>query len=130
MWFNLTHTGFGGKLVKFLLSQSLFQVNGKFTFCSLCSSEILRMWFFFLLTLVFQEYIPIQSGSGINLTPYYAKYSNRTQQAILYMNPYKINLELILELLAYLGTSSPLLKKFMYLGLSFGFIFHCFLLLL
>nr|XP_054507732.1 ATP-dependent RNA helicase DHX29 isoform X2 [Agelaius phoeniceus] len=52
-----------------------------------------------------QEYIPIQSGSGINLTPYYSKYSNRTQQAILYMNPYKINLELILELLAYLDRS-------------------------
>lgn len=71
----------------------------------LCSSKILRMWFsFFLLTLVFQEYVPVQSGSGIDLAPYYAKYSNRTQQAILYMNPYKINLELILELLAYLGT--------------------------
>lgn len=35
LWLNLTNTGFGGKLVKFLLSQSLFQLNGKFTFCSL-----------------------------------------------------------------------------------------------
>ncbi|NXT57546.1 DHX29 helicase, partial [Pluvianellus socialis] len=52
----------------------------------------------------YQEYVPIQSGSGIDLAPYYAKYSSRTQQAIFYMNPYKINLELILELLAYLGT--------------------------
>ncbi|NXM81937.1 DHX29 helicase, partial [Oenanthe oenanthe] len=52
-----------------------------------------------------QEYVPIQSGSGIDLAPYYAKYSSRTQQAILYMNPYKINLELILELLAYLDRS-------------------------
>ncbi|TRZ14280.1 hypothetical protein HGM15179_012819 [Zosterops borbonicus] len=52
-----------------------------------------------------QEYVPVQSGSGIDLAPYYAKYSNRTQQAILYMNPYKINLELILELLAYLDRS-------------------------
>ncbi|NXH02755.1 DHX29 helicase, partial [Loxia leucoptera] len=52
-----------------------------------------------------QEYVPIQSGSGISLAPYYAKYSSRTQQAILYMNPYKINLELILELLAYLDRS-------------------------
>ncbi|RMB95416.1 hypothetical protein DUI87_28138 [Hirundo rustica rustica] len=52
-----------------------------------------------------QEYVPTQSGSGIDLAPYYAKYSNRTQQAILYMNPYKINLELILELLAYLDRS-------------------------
>ncbi|KAM6034290.1 ATP-dependent RNA helicase DHX29 isoform 2-T2 [Chlamydotis macqueenii] len=52
-----------------------------------------------------QEYVPIQSGSGIDLAPYYAKYSSRTQQAIFYMNPYKINLELILELLAYLDRS-------------------------
>ncbi|XP_062368583.1 ATP-dependent RNA helicase DHX29 isoform X2 [Cinclus cinclus] len=52
-----------------------------------------------------QECVPIQSGPGIDLAPYYAKYSNRTQQAILYMNPYKINLELILELLAYLDRS-------------------------
>ncbi|XP_071436724.1 ATP-dependent RNA helicase DHX29 isoform X2 [Pithys albifrons albifrons] len=50
-----------------------------------------------------QEYVPVQSGSGMDLAPYYAKYSSHTQQAILYMNPYKINLELILELLAYLG---------------------------
>ncbi|XP_053825028.1 ATP-dependent RNA helicase DHX29 isoform X3 [Vidua chalybeata] len=52
-----------------------------------------------------QEYVPIQSGSGIDLAPHYVKYSNRTQQAVLYMNPYKINLELILELLAYLDRS-------------------------
>ncbi|XP_062455720.1 ATP-dependent RNA helicase DHX29 isoform X2 [Rhea pennata] len=53
----------------------------------------------------YQEYVPIQSGSGIDLAPYYEKYSSRTQQAIFYMNPYKINLELILELLAYLDRS-------------------------
>ncbi|NWU82329.1 DHX29 helicase, partial [Onychorhynchus coronatus] len=52
-----------------------------------------------------QEYVPVQSGSGIDLSPYYEKYSSRTQQAVLYMNPYKINLELILELLAYLDRS-------------------------
>ncbi|KAJ7412087.1 ATP-dependent RNA helicase DHX29 [Pitangus sulphuratus] len=53
-------------------------------------------------TTKYQEHVPVQSGSGIDLAPYYAKYSSHTQQAILYMNPYKINLELILELLAYL----------------------------
>ncbi|KAJ7415041.1 hypothetical protein WISP_80048 [Willisornis vidua] len=52
-----------------------------------------------------QEYVPVPSGSGMDLAPYYAKYSSHTQQAILYMNPYKINLELILELLAYLDRS-------------------------
>uniref|UniRef100_A0A8C0F2W6 RNA helicase n=1 Tax=Bubo bubo TaxID=30461 RepID=A0A8C0F2W6_BUBBB len=56
-------------------------------------------------TTKYQEYVPIQSGSGTDLAPYYAKYSSRTQQAIFYMNPYKINLELLLELLAYLDRS-------------------------
>uniref|UniRef100_A0A7M4FHZ3 ATP-dependent RNA helicase DHX29 n=2 Tax=Crocodylus porosus TaxID=8502 RepID=A0A7M4FHZ3_CROPO len=50
----------------------------------------------------YQEYIPLQSGSGVDVNSYYQKYSSRTQQAIFYMNPYKINLELILELLAFL----------------------------
>ncbi|XP_074851666.1 ATP-dependent RNA helicase DHX29 [Carettochelys insculpta] len=52
-----------------------------------------------------QEFVPLQSGSGVDLDPYYQKYSSRTQQAILYMNPYKINLDLILELLAFLERS-------------------------
>ncbi|KAM8793039.1 ATP-dependent RNA helicase DHX29 [Eudromia elegans] len=56
-------------------------------------------------TTKYQEYVPIQSGSGTDLAPYYEKYSSRTQQAVFYMNPYKINLELILELLAYLDRS-------------------------
>lgn len=56
-------------------------------------------------TTKYQEYVPVQSGSGIDLSPYYQKYSSRTQQAVFYMNPYKINLELILELLAYLDRS-------------------------
>ncbi|XP_067424694.1 ATP-dependent RNA helicase DHX29 isoform X2 [Emydura macquarii macquarii] len=52
-----------------------------------------------------QEYVPLQSGSGVDLGPHYQKYSNRTRQAIFYMNPYKINLDLILELLAFLDRS-------------------------
>ncbi|NXH23113.1 DHX29 helicase, partial [Bucco capensis] len=56
-------------------------------------------------TTKYQEYVPIQSGCGVDLAPYYAKYSSHTQQAVFYMNPYKINLELILELLAYLDRS-------------------------
>ncbi|KAG8519811.1 ATP-dependent RNA helicase DHX29, partial [Galemys pyrenaicus] len=51
----------------------------------------------------YQEYIPIQTGASVDLNPFYQKYSNRTQHAILYMNPHKINLDLILELLTYLG---------------------------
>lgn len=51
----------------------------------------------------FQEYIPVQTGASTELNPFYLKYSSRTQHAILYMNPHKINLDLILELLVYLG---------------------------
>ncbi|KAL2779699.1 ATP-dependent RNA helicase DHX29 isoform 2 [Daubentonia madagascariensis] len=53
----------------------------------------------------YQEYIPVQTGANADLNPFYQKYSNRTQHAILYMNPHKINLDLILELLAYLDKS-------------------------
>ncbi|XP_068952606.1 ATP-dependent RNA helicase DHX29 isoform X2 [Petaurus breviceps papuanus] len=53
----------------------------------------------------YQEYIPVQTGACVDINPYYQKYSNRTQQAVLYMNPHKINLDLILELLAFLDRS-------------------------
>ncbi|XP_004703673.1 ATP-dependent RNA helicase DHX29 [Echinops telfairi] len=53
----------------------------------------------------YQEYIPVQTGVSADLSPFYQKYSSRTQHAILYMNPHKINLDLILELLAYLDKS-------------------------
>ncbi|EHH26500.1 ATP-dependent RNA helicase DHX29 [Macaca mulatta] len=60
----------------------------------------------------YQEYIPVQTGANADLNPFYQKYSSRTQHAILYMNPHKINLDLILELLAYLVSSKekPLLR--------------------
>ncbi|XP_076973262.1 ATP-dependent RNA helicase DHX29 isoform X5 [Tamandua tetradactyla] len=53
----------------------------------------------------YQEFIPVQTGGTVDLNPFYQKYSSRTQHAILYMNPHKINLDLILELLAYLDRS-------------------------
>ncbi|XP_004422873.1 PREDICTED: ATP-dependent RNA helicase DHX29 isoform X1 [Ceratotherium simum simum] len=53
----------------------------------------------------YQEFIPVQAGASADLNPYYQKYSSRTQHAILYMNPHKINLDLILELLTYLDRS-------------------------
>uniref|UniRef100_A0A673V9S6 ATP-dependent RNA helicase DHX29 n=1 Tax=Suricata suricatta TaxID=37032 RepID=A0A673V9S6_SURSU len=55
--------------------------------------------------IVDEEYIPVQTGSTADLNPFYQKYSSRTQHAILYMNPHKINLDLILELLIYLDRS-------------------------
>ncbi|XP_036878206.2 ATP-dependent RNA helicase DHX29 isoform X1 [Manis javanica] len=53
----------------------------------------------------YQEYIPVQTGASADLNPFYQKYSSRTQHALLYMNPHKINLDLILELLTYLDRS-------------------------
>uniref|UniRef100_A0A8C3VEU2 ATP-dependent RNA helicase DHX29 n=1 Tax=Catagonus wagneri TaxID=51154 RepID=A0A8C3VEU2_9CETA len=53
----------------------------------------------------YQEYVPVQTGTSADLNPFYQKYSSRTQHAILYMNPHKINLDLILELLTYLDRS-------------------------
>ncbi|KAK9408547.1 ATP-dependent RNA helicase DHX29, partial [Crotalus adamanteus] len=53
----------------------------------------------------YQESVPVQAASGIELGPYYQKYSSRTREAIYCMNPYKINFDLILELLAFLDKS-------------------------
>ncbi|XP_053770801.1 ATP-dependent RNA helicase DHX29 [Desmodus rotundus] len=53
----------------------------------------------------YQEYIPIQTEAGADLSPSYQKYSSRTQHALLYMNPQKVNLDLIVELLAHLDRS-------------------------
>ncbi|XP_032706449.1 ATP-dependent RNA helicase DHX29 isoform X2 [Lontra canadensis] len=53
----------------------------------------------------YQEYVPVHTGPSADLNPLYHKYSSRTQHAILYMNPHKINLDLILELLIYLDRS-------------------------
>ncbi|XP_053557253.1 ATP-dependent RNA helicase DHX29 [Bombina bombina] len=54
----------------------------------------------------YQEFIPLQSNTGPTLNPCYQKYSNRTRHAVLYMNPNKINLDLILDLLVYLDRSA------------------------
>ncbi|XP_048655991.1 ATP-dependent RNA helicase DHX29 isoform X2 [Marmota marmota marmota] len=53
----------------------------------------------------YHEHIPVYTGTSADLNPFYQKYSNRTQHAISYMNPHKINLDLILELLVYLDKS-------------------------
>ncbi|XP_042310368.1 ATP-dependent RNA helicase DHX29 [Sceloporus undulatus] len=50
----------------------------------------------------YEESIPNQTAQSFDLGPYYQKYSSRTRQAIFYMNPCKINFDLILELLAFL----------------------------
>ncbi|KAM8961708.1 ATP-dependent RNA helicase DHX29 isoform 2-T2 [Pelodytes ibericus] len=54
----------------------------------------------------YQEFMPGQSGMGLDPSPYYQKFSKRTRHAVLYMNPNKINLDLILELLVFLDKSA------------------------
>ncbi|KAM4707688.1 ATP-dependent RNA helicase DHX29 [Discoglossus pictus] len=54
----------------------------------------------------YQEFIPAQGGTGVDLSPYFQRYSNRTRHAVLYMNPNRINLDLILDLLVYLDRSA------------------------
>ncbi|MEE6458230.1 hypothetical protein FKM82_000230 [Ascaphus truei] len=53
----------------------------------------------------YQEFMPAQSGTGIDMSAYYQGYSSRTRHAVLYMNPNRINLDLVLELLVFLDRS-------------------------
>uniref|UniRef100_A0A8C5WWC9 RNA helicase n=1 Tax=Laticauda laticaudata TaxID=8630 RepID=A0A8C5WWC9_LATLA len=53
----------------------------------------------------YQESVPVQVATSIELGPHFQKYSSRTREAIYCMNPYKINFDLILELLAFLDKS-------------------------
>ncbi|XP_066096955.1 ATP-dependent RNA helicase DHX29 [Saccopteryx bilineata] len=50
----------------------------------------------------YQESIPVQTGGGADPNPLYEKFSSRTQHALFCMNPYKVNLDLIVELLTFL----------------------------
>ncbi|XP_063818252.1 ATP-dependent RNA helicase DHX29 isoform X2 [Pseudophryne corroboree] len=54
----------------------------------------------------YQEFIPAQAGSVMEVNPCYQRYSARTRHAVLYMNPNKINLDLVLELLVFLDKSA------------------------
>ncbi|KAE8636316.1 hypothetical protein XENTR_v10002934 [Xenopus tropicalis] len=53
----------------------------------------------------YQEFIPALSDTGLDLGQRYQRYSSQTRHAVLYMNPNKINLDLILELLVFLDIS-------------------------
>lgn len=56
-------------------------------------------------TVQHQELIVRDSGSGWDLGPELDHFSSRTRHALQYMNPNKINMDLILDLLAYLDKS-------------------------
>ena len=52
-----------------------------------------------------QEVIVRDSAAGWDLGPELDHFSSRTRHALQYMNPNKINMDIILDLLAYLGNS-------------------------
>lgn len=54
---------------------------------------------------LFQEVIIKDPGSGLDLGPDLDHFSNRTRQALQFMNPNKINMDLLVELIAYIGTA-------------------------
>ncbi|KAI1905280.1 hypothetical protein AGOR_G00014480 [Albula goreensis] len=56
-------------------------------------------------TQVHQEFVTRDSGAGWEGGPDLDHYSSRTRHAVQYMNPNKINMDLILDLLVYLDTS-------------------------
>lgn len=56
-------------------------------------------------TLQHQEVIVRDSGSGCDLGPEFDHFSSRTRHVLQHMNPNKINIDLILDLLAYLDKS-------------------------
>lgn len=61
-----------------------------------------------------QEMIMRDSTSGWDLGPELDHFSSRTRQVLQYMNPNKINMDLLVELIAYIGTShhtGPALEK-------------------
>lgn len=53
----------------------------------------------------FQEMIIRDPGSGWELGPDLDHFSNRTRQVLQFMNPNKINMDLLVELIAYIGTA-------------------------
>lgn len=92
-----------------------------------------------LLTLVsclFQEVILRDSPTGWELGRDLDHFSSRTRQVLQYMNPNKINMDLLVELLDYLGTAVHVTSQAeqttlffvfrFYLRLNFGgFLFVC-----
>ncbi|KAL0182084.1 hypothetical protein M9458_021459, partial [Cirrhinus mrigala] len=60
-------------------------------------------------TLQHQEVIMRDPGSGWDLGPELDHFSSRTRHVLQYMNPNKINMDLILDLLEYLGNITRIL---------------------
>lgn len=59
----------------------------------------------YLLLRLFQEVILRDPSSGWDLGPDLDHFSSRTRQVLQYMNPNKINMDLLVDLIDYLGTT-------------------------
>lgn len=55
---------------------------------------------------LFQEVIARDPGLGCDLGPDLDHFSNRTRQVLQFMNPNKINMDLLVELIAYIGAAA------------------------
>lgn len=55
---------------------------------------------------LFQEVIVRDSSSGWDLGPDLDHFSSRTRHVLQYMNPNKINMDLLVDLIDYLGTQT------------------------
>lgn len=71
--------------------------------CYFCVDLVLHA-----LVCVPQEVIVRDSSSGWDLGPDLDHFSSRTRQVLHYMNPNKINMDLLVDLIDYLGTRQHL----------------------
>lgn len=70
-----------------------------------CATSVCARACFTVTSCLLQEMIVRDSLSGWDLGPELDHFSSRTRQVLQYMNPNKINMDLLVELIVYLGTS-------------------------
>lgn len=92
----------GGKTAQHQVTCALCSSN------TLCSSGVLCICTVYVTRLcLFQEVIVRDSSSGWDLGPDLDHFSSRTRQVLQYMNPNKINMDLLVDLIDYIGTTRP-----------------------
>lgn len=70
-----------------------------------CTYPFHHVWDSTVCFCVFQEVIVKDSSSGWDLSPELNHFSSRTRQVLQYMNPNKINMDLLVDLIDYLSTN-------------------------
>lgn len=98
---SISVTQKGGKTMQHQVTPSLCSSNTECmaVVCDLCMCNP---------ACLFQEMILRDPSSGWDLGPDLDHFSSRTRHVLQYMNPNKINMDLLVELIAYLGTKHHL----------------------